>query len=415
MRKTTRLLLVFLAAFLFASLSHAQSTTQCLIQGVWTPCSMAPQPSFVQAPVSNKSSGSVASINAAYGSNVTKGNTLIVVFANGNNNNAAAPITDTLSLTWFKAIQVANGSAFETEIWYAPVTGNGGADTVTVTPGGSNASIAMTIYEVSGLVYPPITSAAPNGGQALEQTTSATGTGGTSPAVSLTPIVSNEYVFVGFGLGTAAQTITVASPYVNDSGQQNPTTPAGLFSFVSSSFYKSEMITTSPSATATSEPWAVAVASFKTLSVPIQGTVQGMGTSTSPSGGVASVQVMAGGDPCASSSAWVYYPINVSSNTQIVAGSSGKNVYVCKMFIQPVAAAANVELVESATSGNACATSPTGLMGGNTAATGGQVAINGGFVLPADQRAWAKTATTGDAMCIFVSAATTGVLAYVQQ
>lgn len=279
----------------------AQQTTQCLTNGgtsyVYAPCSMAPQPNFVQSPVSAKSTGSVASINAAYGSNVTYGNTLVVVFANGNNNNPTTPITDTLSLTWFKAVQVANSTAFESEIWYAPDTTLGkNADTVTVTPGGSNASIAMTIYEVPGLVFPAINKS-PAGPQALDQTTSNTGTGGTSPSVSLTPIVPNEYVFTAFGLGTAAQTITVVSPYSNDSGQQNPTTPAGLFSFVSASLFKSEMVTTSPSATATSEPWAVAVASFKTLSVPFQGTMQGMGSAGTPSGGVVSVQGVASGTP----------------------------------------------------------------------------------------------------------------------
>ncbi len=118
-------------------------------------------------------------------------------------------------------------------------------------------------------------------------------------------------------------------------------------------------------------------------------------------------------DPC-EFSAWTYFPINVSSNTQIVAGSSSKNVYICKMFLAPVAAAANVNIVESATSGNACATSPTGMMGGATAALGAQNAINGGFVLPADTRAWMKTATAADAVCIFASAQVTGVIAYVQ-
>jgi hypothetical protein len=54
------------------------------------------------------------------------------------------------------------------------------------------------------------------------------------------------------------------------------------------------------------------------------------------------------------------------------------------------------------------------MMGGATAALGAQIAINGGFVLPADGRAWAKTATAADAMCIFASAAVTGVIAYVQ-
>lgn len=266
-----KIFLLILLGLLTTSVVNAQGVTQCLVNSVWVPCSSAPQPSFAQASVSSKSSGSVASINAAYGSNTLKGNTLVVVFSNGNNNNAASPITDTLSLTWFKAVQVANGSAFETEIWYAP-NSVGGADTVTVTPGGTNASIAMTIYEVQGLLYPAANSS-PVGPQALDQTTSNTGTGGTSPAVSLTPIVPNEYVFAGFGLGTAAQTITVVSPYNNDSGQQNPTTPAGLFSFVSASLFKPEIVATTPSATATSEPWAVAVASFKTLTNPNIGTM----------------------------------------------------------------------------------------------------------------------------------------------
>lgn len=285
---------IIIAAFIAcASLAGAQSVQQCFINNVWVPCSSAPQPQFAQASVSAKSSGSVASINAAYGSNTIKGNTLVVVFSNGNNNNPTAPITDTLSLTWFKAVQVANSTAFESEIWYAPNT-VGGADTVTVTPGGSNASIAMTIYEVPGLVYPAAGSS-PAGPQAVDQTTSNTGTGATSPSVSITPIVPNEYVFVAFGLGTAAQTITVVSPYNNDSGQQNPTTPAGLFSFVSASLFKTEMSTSSPSATATSEPWAVAVASFKTLTVPVQGTLQGLGSAGTSLGGVVSVQGVSSG------------------------------------------------------------------------------------------------------------------------
>jgi len=118
-------------------------------------------------------------------------------------------------------------------------------------------------------------------------------------------------------------------------------------------------------------------------------------------------------DPCGFS-AWTYYPINVSANTQIVAGSSSKNVYLCEMFLAPAAAAANVNIEESATSNNACATSPTGMLGGATAALGAQLSTNGGFVLPPSNRAWAKTATAADAMCIFASAQVTGVLAYVQ-
>src|ERR1700685_3337662 len=84
-------------------------------------------------------------------------------------------------------------------------------------------------------------------------------------------------------------------------------------------------------------------------------------------------------DPCGSA-AWTYYPVNVSSNTQIIAGSSGKNVYVCEVLFPPQAGAVNVNIVESATSNNACATSPTGMLGGATAALGANIVANGGWV-----------------------------------
>jgi len=288
-------------AFLAFGPSHAQTATQCLVQNVWVPCSMAPQPQFAQAPLSNASSGSVPSLAKAYGSNTTRGNTLVVTFCNGNANNPTAPIIDTLNLTWYRAVQATNGTSFECGVWFAPNTAaslvGGSSDTVTVTPGGTNASIAMTIYEVTGLVYPAAASS-PTGPQSLDQTASNTGTATTSPSVSLTPIVPNEYVFVAFGLGTAAQTIIVTSPAAlhNDSGQQNPASPVGLFSFVSASYLKTEMAVGSPSATiATSEPWDVVVASFKTLTVPVQGTIEGLGSAGTPAGGVVSVQGVSGG------------------------------------------------------------------------------------------------------------------------
>jgi len=118
-------------------------------------------------------------------------------------------------------------------------------------------------------------------------------------------------------------------------------------------------------------------------------------------------------DPCGFN-AWTYYVINIAANTQVVANVSAKNVYVCELFLAPVAGAANFNIVESATGGNACATSPSGMMGGATAALGAQNAINGGFVLPWGGRAWMMTAAVNHAVCIFASAQVTGVLAYVQ-
>jgi hypothetical protein len=297
--------------------------------GIWAYCSVAPEPQIIQK-TSQVSSGSVASINKAFTSNTKAGNSIIVVFSNGNNNNPTAPITDTQGNTFYKATQVANSTTFESSIWY---TSNivGGADTVTVTPGGSNASIAMEIYEVAGLVTPAL-----QGPQAIDQTTTNTGTATASPAVSITPIVPNEYVFVAYGLGTAAQTITVTPNYVNDSGQQNPTTPAGLYSFVSASLWKSETATTSPAATAaSSEPWAVAVASFKSLTMPVQAVAQGMGAAGTPSGGVLSVQGVSGGTSLptnqvpTSSSTYALaapYEVDALTTTATVKSSTG-NVY----------------------------------------------------------------------------------------
>lgn len=121
-------------------------------------------------------------------------------------------------------------------------------------------------------------------------------------------------------------------------------------------------------------------------------------------------------DPCGYL-AWTYYYVSVAANTQIaVAAGTGKNYYICQMAILPVAAAATINLVSSATAGNACATSTTAfLTGGTTAATGASVAINGGFILPATGHAWAVTQATNHAFCIFASAAVTGVVAYVTQ
>ena len=119
-------------------------------------------------------------------------------------------------------------------------------------------------------------------------------------------------------------------------------------------------------------------------------------------------------DPCLFLT-WHYYVISVAVNTQIAAGVASNNVYVCQLFIAPVAASTTVNIVESSTSGNGCATSPVGMMGGATAALGATLAANGGFVLPwAGGRAWMKTATSGDAMCIFTSAQVNGVMGWVQ-
>ena len=210
----------------------------------------------------NKSTGSVASLALAFGSNNILGNSIIVVCAVGNG--TAPTISDTAGNTYTQAAQIANGTALNTAVFYA-VNVAAGANTVTVNNGGTTASIAMEIYEVSGLLtrvpaQPSITA-------------TATGSSGTAATANISAITPNEYAFAAVGVGTAAQTITAGSGWTNDSGQQNPTTPAGLFSFISMSEYLGSIKAVTPQATFTSEPWAIAVATFRPVLLGIEGTM----------------------------------------------------------------------------------------------------------------------------------------------
>lgn len=363
---TTLAVIRALTLALFASAAYSQTPT--LI------------PTILQSHAA-VSSGSVTTLANAFSGDNRATNSIVVVEAVGNASSLVP--TDTLGNTYSQVTCKASSTTFQVCVYLA-VNIKAGANTVTIT--GTSASMASEIYEADGFIISSTIAA-------TDATNGANATGTALTTGSINPIAPNELVFAGFVVGTAAQTITVTSPFVNDSGQQNSGgTPSGLFSFVSASYYSSTQVPIAAQATITSEPWAAAIASFKTAILSSSGVVV---------------------DGCGSTQ-WTWFPISVSSNTQVIAGAVAKNVYVCALFVAPVAAAANFNLEESATSGNACATSPTGMMGGATAALGAQLSINGGFVLTPSNRAWMKTATAGDAMCIFASAQVTGVLAYVQ-
>jgi hypothetical protein len=118
-------------------------------------------------------------------------------------------------------------------------------------------------------------------------------------------------------------------------------------------------------------------------------------------------------DPCATKLT-TPLPISVTANTQLVAAVGGQHVYVCHINLV-VGAATNVGIV--AGTGSTCATSTAGVFGGATAATGWNMAANGGIVVGDGGRTVGRTETAGDALCIFVSAAnqTSGSIMYVQQ
>src|SRR6202043_2277854 len=114
------------------------------------------------------STGSVASLAKAFASNNTAGNSIVVVAGCGNG--TAMTVADSAGNTYTQAVNAPNSTTFEAAIFYA-VGIVAGANTVTVTNAGTAASMAVEIYEVSGLLAQVV--AQP------DQQTSGTGTSAT--------------------------------------------------------------------------------------------------------------------------------------------------------------------------------------------------------------------------------------------
>lgn len=106
-------------------------------------------------------------------------------------------------------------------------------------------------------------------------------------------------------------------------------------------------------------------------------------------------------DPC-KAQAKLYASINQTVNTQLVAGTVSKKVYVCSIHVV-AAAATNVAVVEG--TGSVCATSTAGVsgFGGATAATGWNFAPNGGIALGNGDSSLGAEGTSGDNLCLFNS------------
>lgn len=119
-------------------------------------------------------------------------------------------------------------------------------------------------------------------------------------------------------------------------------------------------------------------------------------------------------DPCASQ-ARTAYVISLTASTQIIAGTTGKQTYICWIQFSLSALADNIALVEG--TGSVCGTGTAGMAGGTTAATGWNLLANGS-VTGGGRTAWGfKTATLADNVCLLVSSAAqiSGVIEYVQQ
>jgi hypothetical protein len=224
----------------------------------------APLPSIVQK-ASNVSASNVTTLAKAFTNNNTAGNSIVVVCGAGNN--GTLTVTDSQSNTYYSAVVQANSTTFEAQIFFA--TGiAGGANTVTVTNGGSAASMAMQIYEVSGLIA--------QAGNVLGQTTSSTGTSASPTASNIAVGFPNELAFLGVAVGTAAQAVSATSGtfWTLDSTQNSGGTPSGLFTFGALSQPLGTLKAVQPAATlAGSEPFAMVAATFRPVTLGVQGTV----------------------------------------------------------------------------------------------------------------------------------------------
>lgn len=108
-------------------------------------------------------------------------------------------------------------------------------------------------------------------------------------------------------------------------------------------------------------------------------------------------------------------PISITSGTAIVAGVSSTKVYICAIDLV-VSAADNVALVEGTTVTTPCDTSTAGMAGGTTAATGWNLAANGGLTKGNGAGLLYITATAADNVCLLVSGAAqvSGAITYAQ-
>lgn len=120
-------------------------------------------------------------------------------------------------------------------------------------------------------------------------------------------------------------------------------------------------------------------------------------------------------DPCKGQTK-LFAGISQTGNTQLVAGTAAKKIYLCSVHVV-VAAATNVAVVEG--TGSVCATGTAGVsgFGGATAATGWNFAANGGIALGNGDSSLGAEGTAGDNLCVFNSGSgqVSGGISYVLQ
>ncbi len=111
-------------------------------------------------------------------------------------------------------------------------------------------------------------------------------------------------------------------------------------------------------------------------------------------------------------------PINnaaSAANLKIITKVAAKNIYICAIHVI-AGAATNVALVQGTLTTNQCDTATVGLAGGATAATGWNLAVNGGMVIGSGTGVIAKTTVANTDVCLLFSAANqvSGSVTYAQ-
>lgn len=120
-------------------------------------------------------------------------------------------------------------------------------------------------------------------------------------------------------------------------------------------------------------------------------------------------------DPCAGA-AKTYSPVNIvtATTTRFAAPAASKKTYICSIVLV-TAAANNVNIIEG--TGGTCGTATAGVAGGTTAATGLNLAANGGLTLGNGASSVMATAGSNVDMCLITSAAVqlSGHISWVQR
>lgn len=104
-------------------------------------------------------------------------------------------------------------------------------------------------------------------------------------------------------------------------------------------------------------------------------------------------------DPC-SFGTKVFVNITQTTGTQLLTGTASNRTYVCAIHLVS-ATAQNIALVSG--TGTVCATGIAGMAGGTTAATGWNLAANGGLVIAGGNSSIAKSAANADNVCLLTS------------